>query len=51
MIQIIALIVLLQASGEQPPENVPNYDDWMGAPAFDWVEKGNQFGGWDLEDV
>ena len=22
---------LLQASGEQQPENVPDYDDWLGA--------------------
>ena len=21
---------LLQTSGEQPPENVPDYDDWLG---------------------
>ena len=30
MIQIIALIVLLQASGEQQPDAVPDYDDWLG---------------------
>ena len=40
---------LLQASGEQQPENVPDYGDWLGAPEFDWVDKGYQFGGWDIE--
>ena len=25
---------LLQASGEQQPENVPDYDDWLGAREF-----------------
>ncbi len=30
MIQIIALIVLVQASDEQQPENVPDYGDWLG---------------------
>ena len=39
---------LLQASGT-PPEEIHDYDDWMGAPEFDWVEKGYQFGGWDVE--
>ena len=39
---------LLQASGT-PPNEIPDYDGWMGAPEFDWVEKGYQFGGWDVE--
>ena len=39
---------LLQSSGT-PPEEIHDYDDWMGAPEFDWVEKGYQFGGWDVE--
>ena len=49
MIQIIALIVLVQASDEQQPENVLDYGDWLGAPEFDWVDKADQFGGWDIE--
>ena len=28
----------------------PNTPTDFNAPAFDWVEKGYQFGGWDLED-
>lgn len=26
------------------------YDDEINAPGFDWIEKGYQFGGWDLEE-
>ena len=33
IIQIIALIVLLQASGEQQPD-AKDYDDWLGAREF-----------------
>ena len=33
---------LLQASGEQQPENVPDYGDWLGARKFN--------GAWDGED-
>lgn len=32
-VQVIELqhrACLLQASGEQQPENVPDYDDWLG---------------------
>jgi hypothetical protein len=26
------------------------YNDEINAPGFDWIEKGYQFGGWDLEE-
>ena len=26
-----------------------DYNDWLGAPGFDWVDKAYEFGGWDLE--
>ena len=39
---------LLAGSGD-PTRNVLWWDGEGDAPAFDWVEKGYQFGGWDVE--
>ena len=33
-------------AGSATPGDIP-----LGAPGFDWVEKGYEFGGWDLEDA
>ena len=39
---------LLAGSGD-PIRNVPWWDGEGNSPAFDWVDKGYQFGGWDVE--
>ena len=36
-------------AGSNDPQGVPYWGGEGNAPAFDWVEKGNQFGGWDVE--
>jgi len=36
-------------AGSPTPPETNEYGDWLGAPEFDWVEKGHQFGGWDVE--
>ena len=29
----------------------PGWNNEVGAPEFDWIDKAYEFGGWDLEDV
>ena len=47
-------VVLMQyhtniLAGSPTPPDSPDYDDWLGAPEFSWVDKADQFGGWDVE--
>ena len=47
-------VVLMQyhtniLAGSPTPPNSPDYDDWLDAPEFNWVDKADQFGGWDVE--
>ena len=44
----VTITVEIEATGD-PIRNVPWWDGEGNAPAFDWVEKGYQFGGWDVE--
>ena len=30
-----------------PPNEISDYDDWFGAPEFNWSDKAYEFGGWD----
>ena len=39
---------LLAGSGD-PTRNVPWWDGEGNAPEFNWVDKADQFGGWDIE--
>ena len=41
--------MLLCGSTTDTLPDSPDYGDWLGAPEFNWVDKADQFGGWDVE--